>query len=712
MSLPLVSAITPKAGSGGEPPVNVTPPSFTGTLTAGQTLTRVPGAWTGAPTPTIDVQWFSNGLEIDGATGNTLNSTGLGGTLISVGETAVNAVGTSTAVSTQVYLFTNEAARALVARITTPPADYWKSAYDGFYSTPNIAAVIAKADQMALPSGPNKQAAFLDLTQNRSLIESGTTLQTPSVGISANGASGYLLSGFVASSAVHYTNNDGGLAAYIAAGNNSPNNFIIAPSSGSSLFLLTNDSSSLSGRVNDGTSLTAANGGPTGLFVANRTASNAKEILKNGVSLATGSTASVGVTGASVQYLRLASSSYAEANTFASLLYIGASLNATDQTALKAGAETFNTLGRPRNFLLVIAGQSLGSLLALDYSNPAGPDGHLGSGDTTVNSNAQTRVLYPELQAYINTQYNDGRPNVLQILNTAVPGSGLLPGHGSFYSWWDLAGGGTAGQYAINDRAAVAAAKAATSFDFIIRIWIQGEAEAGSGDNGTNYINGCTGGSPSYNTGLFQYFRTGDGGATPIIVTPLGQNTSVPDAILAGIRDAQTTITANTAATYLGPETADTIRSAPNDWHPVSFNNSIYGFDRQCHWHARTLAHALSCTAVVWQGPEVASAAIVDSTHTDVTLTYPAGCGGTDFTPTSGIEGFTIFDAGVSKAISAAVRTDSTHVRLTHAAISGARTVQYVSENGNVSTANMVRDNFHGIPEGMPLRKSALLTAT
>lgn len=64
----------------------------------------------------------------------------------------------------------------------------------------------------------------------------------------------------------------------------------------------------------------------------------------------------------------------------------------------------------------------------------------------------------------------------------------------------------------------------------------------------------------------------------------------------------------------------------------------------------------------------IASAAIVDATHTDVTLTHSMG---TDFTPTTGITGFEVSIDGFATPVtpSAAVRQSATVIRLTHSSL-------------------------------------------
>lgn len=80
-------------------------------------------------------------------------------------------------------------------------------------------------------------------------------------------------------------------------------------------------------------------------------------------------------------------------------------------------------------------------------------------------------------------------------------------------------------------------------------------------------------------------------------------------------------------------------------------------------------------------------------------MSYPAGSGGTDFTPTTGILGFVVYDAGVAVAATSGARQSATVIRVTHASVSGARTVSYnpsrtAFTSPNATRANLVRDNF------------------
>ncbi|HXV57300.1 MAG TPA: DNRLRE domain-containing protein [Gaiellaceae bacterium] len=90
----------------GEPPASVAPPTVSGTLRIGETLTAAPGTWTGTPPIAFSFQWLRCGLvgggceELPGETGTTyvLGAADVDRTL-RVREDAGNAAGTASATS-------------------------------------------------------------------------------------------------------------------------------------------------------------------------------------------------------------------------------------------------------------------------------------------------------------------------------------------------------------------------------------------------------------------------------------------------------------------------------------------------------------------------------------------------------------------------------------------------------------------------------------
>lgn len=82
------------------PPENTVLPSITGTARVGETLAGNDGVWTGTPAPTLTRQWFADGAEIPGATGETyVPVEGDIGKTITLTVTATNPAGTVSATS-------------------------------------------------------------------------------------------------------------------------------------------------------------------------------------------------------------------------------------------------------------------------------------------------------------------------------------------------------------------------------------------------------------------------------------------------------------------------------------------------------------------------------------------------------------------------------------------------------------------------------------
>lgn len=696
------------AGVGPSSPVNSVAPSFTGTLTAGQTLTYVPGAWSGSPT--VTKQWFSNGVAIGGAIGNTLDSTGYGGTEISVGETATNSVGSATAASLGKYLFVNDVARILVARINVEPATFWKAGYDAAYSVSGFATALAKHDQMWV-AGPDKQSSLLDWCASRSLGEVGTLNYAQYFGLSGNGVNTGMTAGFAPNSSSKFLQNDAAIWVSLKSSTGSNSNYLIGSADGSELLRINESGGGSTYRVNETTSISGGANGSNGFFLAQRTGATALELRKDGVQVATSAQASSSRTSAAFEYLRsTAAGAFPSAGTILRAGGISSSLSGADETAIIAGLTAFFAVTQPKQFLVVAAGQSL---MTLQFLDDGAQDN--GSGDGTVGSNVINSIFKPQLQAFLNAQYTTAAP-VLTVLDTSKSGSALNKSTGlsAPNTWWDdvtvpngpldlAVAFNTAVSHRISSNAA-----AGFPYDAIVILWNHGQAEVqAAAGSPVGYVKGFC--AAAHNAGLQGYMHTVCGAIpTTIVITPLGFDTDYADADIKAVRDAQTEIAANVANTLLGNEESD-LDIFSGEWHPKPRALSATGFARMAALQAKEVAFALGCTTVKYKGPDVVSAAIVDATHTDITINYSSDCGGTDFTPTSAISGFVIFDAGVSKAISAAVRTGATTIRLTHASIAGARTVQYIPPRIENTRTSLVRDNYD---IGIPMRMSALLTAT
>lgn len=140
------------------------------------------------------------------------------------------------------------------------------------------------------------------------------------------------------------------------------------------------------------------------------------------------------------------------------------------------------------------------------------------------------------------------------------------------------------------------------------------------------------------------------------------------------------------------------------------------GDDRLAHWIARGMAAKLGAPNTIWKGPELSPTFVRSGPAVlDFTVNYPAGCGGTDFSPASGIFGFTVYDGGVAQTIASAVRLNASTIRVTtSAALSGTVTADYrpnlaeatsAGPTTDVEGGRRVRDNTMVGTTGMPMRQ-------
>jgi hypothetical protein len=141
------------------------------------------------------------------------------------------------------------------------------------------------------------------------------------------------------------------------------------------------------------------------------------------------------------------------------------------------------------------------------------------------------------------------------------------------------------------------------------------------------------------------------------------------------------------------------------------------GYQRAARQNAKAVAFAFGVTSVAWRGPEAVSAARSGSNTLDVTISYPAGCAGTDFsTPSGQYGGWRVNDGTSNLTVSSVSKVNSTTVRITLASAlpAGAVTVYYEPNfaSGSVvgsNVRNQIVDN--NAIEAMPLATSQPLAA-
>lgn len=173
-------------------------------------------------------------------------------------------------------------------------------------------------------------------------------------------------------------------------------------------------------------------------------------------------------------------------------------------------------------------------------------------------------------------------------------------------------------------------------------------------------------------------------GTIPIIMAQSAryEHVSAVDADWNNIRNAQEDYTETDANAYFGSVTVDLTMS--DNVHLSAASQTIHG-----QRLAQAFLYILGYETY-YLGPRATSFRVVNSNTIDVTITHNNG---TDFTPTSAITGFRVFDNGSLESISSAVRADATTVRLTiSGTITGTATVDYLA-GGNPNETNTISDN-------------------
>ncbi len=182
-------------------------------------------------------------------------------------------------------------------------------------------------------------------------------------------------------------------------------------------------------------------------------------------------------------------------------------------------------------------------------------------------------------------------------------------------------------------------------------VWAQGEGDAIQAVSQTDYYNGLT--------TLFSTIRTDLAQPTlPIVLVTLGRRLdgTLPDANSEAIKTAQALKCLD--ANVYRVDRMDLAVSGDNIHQTASGFTTIY----QRASEAMKAAYGLVSQ---YRGPSITSVVPVTATTFDVNLTHRSG---TDFTPTTGITGFSATDPGASNAViavTAAVRQSANVIRIT-----------------------------------------------
>lgn len=544
-----------------------------------------------------------------------------------------------------------------------PPVTSTPDQMGNYYDAP-LATFLAAIDQTKFDAiydlgAPTEAQALVNLINpgTFNLTKVGTVTHQPGIGMNSDGSTGYLDCNFSPTTATKFTQNSASVHLFETGAPSIRHVFGLAASDHVRLGALS--TSGLSGRING-----------TNTLINSSYSTDAKSYSLSSVVRDTATTATVYLDGAVGSAETGNSSSAPRTDNFnifrsngeiaiatqvARLVIIGASLDQTEITALFNAVRAFVDATGPRRFILLPAGQSNMDRLFRRAASD-------GSGDDSLGSEAAERIIIPFLQAALDAEYNDGRPNKLAVANGAVGGSSVLIANTATDKyWWDSVNDAPIGVLLdwedIYDGVWNSKERAIATKQIA---WAQGEADA---DEDLVEYKLST-------QQVFAHMRSHISDAdAPIVFHPIGRNQELTT-LLTTVRTIQGEIAAADANIHMGPDTFDIERINAFDWHAVNdFNigNSVaVGYDRMAEYVARSAAYYFGCVTVYNQGPLVTGASLVDSTTVDVTVSYPAATvSGRDYTPITDIVGFVIRDSVGDKTISSAVRVNSTTIRLT-----------------------------------------------
>ncbi len=484
----------------------------------------------------------------------------------------------------------------------------------------------------------------------------GTVVHRQGIGMSSDSTTGYLDCNVSPVTAPNYTQNSGSIHLFNTGGLGS--RYMVGTASGtnSNLSVLNNDG--VVGSVNSGS------------WVVTGLATNAEKLYSfASVSRLSSTAATVYLDGTLLREITNSNSTALSASNFnifrvngtftttgqiVRMVIIAGGLDQSQITTLYNAVRDFVDATGERRFILMTGGQSnMQQIFSAEHS-----------GNNTFGTDAGTRILKPFIEAAIAAEYNDGRPNKIAIVDKASGGSSVMGTNATVETdkrWWNGEADTpylllTAWENAYNSiwnpkERAIAEKQVA---------WAQGEADVGK-DMAEWKLS---------TQQIFAYMRGVTGQADmPIVIHPIGKNSDSTTGIDA-LRIKQSEIAAEDNNVYLGADTFDIVRLNSQDWHAVNDfaqgNNPAIGYDRMAEYVARAAAHQFGCDTVYYQGALPVSAQSVDETTVDVTISYPPSiASGRDFVPETAIGGFRVKDANGVITVTAAVRVNSTKVRLT-----------------------------------------------
>lgn len=216
-----------------------------------------------------------------------------------------------------------------------------------------------------------------------------------------------------------------------------------------------------------------------------------------------------------------------------------------------------------------------------------------------------------------------------------------------------------------------------------VLVWAQGEQDS-------SFIPGSTS-RPEYKAGLLSIFNNirATYGDMPVVIQRIGRRTSVSSAGgIQAVREVQVELANENSWIHIGPDSYDL--HLYDDVHLLDSP----GYSEMGTRLGNRVMNVLGRSVPSAVGPAIASASR-SGTSVTVNLTHDSG---TDFTPTTAIQGFRFFDDSSEIKITAAVRTNATSITLTLASTpSGVETLYYVYDNGQdlyFSAGDIIDEGF------------------
>ncbi|MBK6896280.1 MAG: hypothetical protein IPH06_06795 [Alphaproteobacteria bacterium] len=216
-------------------------------------------------------------------------------------------------------------------------------------------------------------------------------------------------------------------------------------------------------------------------------------------------------------------------------------------------------------------------------------------------------------------------------------------------------------------------------------VWDQGEA-----NNGDSVSALKSGWLAVFNDMRAFLAAKGGTGNEPVIIIPIGRRTD-SDHDYRNLREAQKQLDEENAWIHRAPEKFP--RDLADGIHLTDPAYALHG-PHVVRKVLKVLGETISGGV---DGPRITNA-VRSGTTVTVTIAHD---GGTDFTPTTGIEGFTVLDGGTPITITGAVRTNATTITLTLASAPSGVAELYYGYRAlfGVNPANLVVDNEATYPK-------------